>query len=64
MANARKCDRCGRYYDLPRFEPELKAVRYIHMRGNKIYDLCEDCTESLEQFLINQADIPGGVEND
>lgn len=61
MATARKCDRCGNYYDLNDFHPYLKdgktyklAQIYIFTNNRLnavIYDLCPECMEKLMAFL-------------
>ena len=56
MADAKKCDRCGKYYD------KCTKKRYVNgcfVLGIKIYtsgpfrayDLCEDCVEDLYKFM-------------
>lgn len=61
MASARKCDRCGNYYDISEFYPYLRdgktyklAQLYI-CSYNKLaditYDLCPACMEKLMVFL-------------
>lgn len=52
MAKARKCDRCGRFY-----EKNQKVLEYL---GHA--DLCDSCLDLLCDFLnIAEADI---VENE
>ena len=52
MAEARKCDRCGKYYD-----PDTKHG-WIRVRSviNSVEDcdLCEDCCEQLSKWLENK----------
>lgn len=56
MAMARKCDRCGKYYD--------RNEKYLFGRENVIgirfespnkhndrIDLCDECLEKTEEFL-------------
>lgn len=52
MANAKKCDRCGEYYD----EPGSKCIGGINIvpvsEGTRYkFDLCENCLEDLYDFL-------------
>ena len=52
MANAKKCDRCGEYYD----EPDsncIGGINIVPVSEGTIYtfDLCEDCLENLYDFL-------------
>ena len=42
MAIARKCDRCGKYYD------ENKKYRYNLVMG---IDLCDECLGKIKNFL-------------
>ena len=46
MANAKKCDRCGEYYDEPgsNIVPVSEGISYK-------FDLCENCIEDLYDFL-------------
>ena len=64
MADAKRCDRCGNYYD------ENKGTRSINgwfVRGvrictnskcsdHKYLDLCDDCIEKLYAFLFGSID--------
>ena len=67
---ARKCDRCGRFYD--HYQGEGKFIKtgqanavqlidkYMDNTGSPkcLYDLCPDCMKKLEKFLK----IDGGAE--
>lgn len=51
---ARKCERCGRYYDKPEryqcirvYSDEMKDV------SGKLIDLCHDCMHKLVRWLEN-----------
>lgn len=57
MANAKKCDRCGRFYEEP-ITPDLHLNRYIHGYGINEIDLCPVCRTGLEMFLDNQPVVP------
>ena len=56
MANAKKCDRCGKYYD---DIPKVKSINGCFVRGIKIFtsgpymevDLCGDCIIDLYKFI-------------
>ena len=52
MANAKKCDRCGEYYDEPGSNC-IGGINIIPVSEGTIYtfDLCEDCLEDLYDFL-------------
>lgn len=58
MANAKKCDRCGAYYDhnngvesiRGNFVVGVKVVTTIDV-SHKSFDLCDDCIEKLYGFL-------------
>lgn len=58
MADAKKCDRCGRVYDAPTYVSDLRINRYTHPYGDRWYDLCSGCEGDLEKFLKNE-DIIG-----
>lgn len=61
MASAKKCDRCGRYYDRNtkykangHSNHNLDGVATTNTVGmvERSYDLCDECiTEFFEQFL-------------
>lgn len=78
MADAKKCDRCGAF-----FEPYIKVAgakskRYFKritiinkdLNGlgdsltNPSYDLCENCVESLEDWLLPTMCDKCGVQGD
>lgn len=56
MANAKKCDRCGSYYDRNK---GVKSINGCFVRGirletsdrNRILDLCDHCICDLYTFL-------------
>ena len=62
---ARKCDRCGHFYDHYQGDEMFKetgganALRLIDRYedntffGMDIYDLCPECMQKLERFLKN-----------
>lgn len=53
---AKKCDRCGKYYDILSARSSLKFYRQQKSDIADI-DLCPDCTEDLETWLRNEAVI-------
>lgn len=66
MANARKCDNCGKYYEPYASEGPIKHVRDVN---NDILDLCPGCLKAANEALEknrNQIPVapvidPGGV---
>lgn len=51
MANAKKCDRCGKFYQ-ETVREKLKVRQYVEMSCSYTeYDLCPKCTEKLKAFL-------------
>ena len=60
MANAKKCDRCGSYYDKNqkfRLKNPLgdlaDGIAFTGAKGNvsNQFDLCDDCIEQVYNFL-------------
>lgn len=55
MSSARKCDRCGKYYDYN----ALKNIKSKQIIGIRIqtstyfddYDLCPECADKLLKFM-------------
>ena len=63
MANAKKCDRCGSFYDLPKDGEENRAYNIINTATRRFIDLCEDCQTSLESWINSkEADLIYGVD--
>lgn len=52
MANAKQCDRCKKFYTRS-YTPDLTVNRYYHAYGDTRYDLCDECIDALERFLLN-----------
>lgn len=60
MAEAKKCDRCGQFYDfyskdiiIDRYKHKVNGFRYTFDRvgtGEGI-DLCPDCMQKLFEFM-------------
>ena len=61
---ARKCDRCGKYYEPYRsnhdgFEEGVNGISFIHMKTNREcssavkdrYDLCPECLRAAIAFI-------------
>ena len=54
MSNAKKCDRCGKYYtDCKDTALRYKdhAINYITLWNRYNFDLCNDCVAELFEFL-------------
>lgn len=63
MANAKKCDRCGKFYiqNDNKFEIDGEVPTNLNIFGRsgwniKEYDLCDKCWEELMDFLDNCSD--------
>jgi hypothetical protein len=55
MANAKRCDRCNKFYNGPT-KPTMiiggdSYSIYIAVNGGREIDFCEDCIKKLEKFL-------------
>jgi hypothetical protein len=50
MANAYKCDVCGKLYTRA-CVPDITINHYHHGYGSDRYDLCPDCQKELETWL-------------
>lgn len=60
MANARKCDRCGKLYEIYRGIPLIEGRNAYHALDlidqkydRKHCDLCQDCMQEVVYFLTN-----------
>lgn len=51
MANAKKCDRCGKLYEIPRESRKIGVSRDTNKSGYNFMDLCPDCQSSLEDWI-------------
>lgn len=56
MANAKKCDRCGKYYDQNKKyllgREHVIGIRFESPnKYNDRIDLCDECLEKIEEFL-------------
>lgn len=54
MANAKKCDRCGKLYEIPRESRKIGVSRDTNKSGYNFMDLCTDCQSSLEDWIENK----------
>ena len=60
MADAKKCDRCGKFYDentitkiINGFKYKIGGITVMSTGGSDIFyaDLCDDCVKDLNKFL-------------
>lgn len=51
MANAKKCDRCDKLYEIPRESRKIEISRGKGKSGYLFIDLCDDCQSTLENWL-------------
>lgn len=61
--NARRCDRCRKYYNLPYLQPDKISctvemrdnddigVYYAGNDGAKTYDLCHECRNDFKELM-------------
>ena len=57
MSDAKKCDRCGRFYDIYGNVDNAVSFRFVSRWDTTlqpIYDLCPDCMEELKNWLANR----------
>lgn len=67
MAQAMKCDRCGKYYDenrlykIRRYDERMVGIRFEGYSNMDLsIDLCDDCLKALIKFLgFKEADYYG-----
>lgn len=62
--NAKKCDRCGAYYDENKMYKETNLIPGSVLIGMSLlcrdsrygneYDLCDSCLTDLKEFLKNE----------
>lgn len=65
MAWARKCDRCGKFFE-GRFNTSIELTTVDNMQRevgfdcglNSDLDLCPDCVESFKHWWANETVIP------
>lgn len=65
MANAKKCDVCGRYYDPPRALGGITCITINcnNSNFNKYYDVCDNCAAHVKEFL-NSYKTDGSDKNE
>lgn len=57
MAKALKCDRCGKYYDIPKlnfetqYRPNIDIELVQHGERFSFNDICQECTQELVDWL-------------
>ena len=57
MADAKKCDRCGSYYDrIARPNSDYLLSKYTK-DASKLIDLCPTCSHLLDIWMENKAEI-------
>ncbi len=56
--NAKKCDRCGKFYTCYDGRVDLKEKKeenkFVYYNGHDSYDLCQECMEKLMSFFQNR----------
>lgn len=63
MASAKKCDRCGKYYDNNEAirqgitnigDSTIIAIKYVYHNNISVerFDLCDDCVQKLKDFMM------------
>lgn len=65
MANAKKCDRCGKFFE-SRYDTGIDITTYDENSRNVEFDcgllpnldLCPDCVESFKHWWANETVIP------
>lgn len=59
MSDAKKCNRCGKFYDIYGQANNAVGFRFVNRCDaplQPIYDLCPDCMEELKNWLANSSD--------
>ena len=51
MANAKKCDICGAFYDVPKCNDAVLIYLDFGHRGDRYADLCDSCYNKLCDFV-------------
>lgn len=63
MANAKKCDACGKLYDNNKLDYDLiqsiHILKECHNGGRMVYDLCDSCYHKLLKFLHEDGEQDG-----
>ena len=50
LANAKRCDRCGNYYEIKN-ATDYNGVNLILENRERHFDLCEKCLDKTKAFL-------------
>lgn len=59
MANAKKCDRCGRLYEIPKKAyPYTVSVKRTYNDTFLLSDICPECAEMLKNWWEGNHDKP------
>lgn len=51
MADAKKCDICGGFYELPNLSQCIRYALFKRAVINTVYDLCPICQSKLNNFV-------------
>ena len=54
MGNAKKCDRCGNLFEVPKKKQEYRIMKISLTsadRHSQTLDLCSECRESLKKWF-------------
>ena len=53
VMNAKRCDRCGKYYmlEVPIQNRKYSITKNLRSLGAGVLDLCKDCQEKLNIFV-------------
>lgn len=62
MALAKKCDRCGKYWDYDPYDKLTGAESSLHYRGYPI-DICSECLAGLLKYLSGAEAVDFKEEN-
>lgn len=62
MSKGLICDRCGEVVKVPSLMNQIEICPYVSMRSVsainvKTADLCEDCTETIRQYILNEVQM-------
>jgi len=61
--NAKKCDRCGNYYERKGFNNgDLIITKYNFLSPDEQYDLCDNCLCELKKFMEGKKNDTGTNE--
>lgn len=62
MSKAMVCDRCGQVVHKADRMCQINIAPYVNMRAVSVsdvetYDLCQDCTETMMQYINNEGQM-------